>query len=712
MAADVVRNYKIRYSTEDKASAGINNLSATMVSGSARIDKYIVDVKKISEQLAWLGNSADVAATWLKEFNSNLSALPKNASANVQGVASAFGRVEFNAGTATKSVEGLNAALGGVGTQAAGISATQAATQKLQRSMYGAWQNAKEADVALGKVASQAGGIEAVATATKGVDVSVRTMGDGAKEAGTSFGGLMAAMMAISAADVVVRSIGDSIREAREDTEGWAEDALKLRDELRELANLQGKPGADNEVVAKHLGLRIEAGMDSKEARQFDEQFRGSLPLAKDAGGINDQVADKLAVQVARLAVRTGLEGKTAGDLAGSLGMFGKIPDAEVGLGRSQQIVDLLNDGRGNLTPLVKELMKDAAATVGPGGMFKSLQERAAAVSVSTGMGAIGRSSTRINQAIAGLSGFAKSQGDQLSLHGIKDTDDFQTRIRKIAPLVRFAQQNGIDPLGHLQDMGFRNQVEAKAIVGFVNNQDALDRKMAQVKEAKGDPNFSKAREAARRSDRLNSQFLETDKAARNRVADARLDAAKIQRGVPTENLMVERKEAEMRLQLRKEIDTPETNFEDSLIGGFGLREKLGGTSGRQARIDNEVRAEAMRKLEEKLGRRPNADEQLSIYSNDPSVAANVIAARKADLNRIQNPREAARLPGNQAPAKPEKAAPKPKAEKPQQGLLGNREAIQILTQIKDAVVKQARDNWAPSMPGNAARPFVEADRP
>ena len=391
----------------------------------------------------------------------------------------------------------------------------------------------------MGQVVQNANGINNLATATGNLGGNLKVTSEAGTEAKASFGGMVGAMMAIQAADVVVQAIGDSIRAAREDTEGWAEDVLKLRDELRELANLQGKPGADNQVVAKHLEMRVETGMSSNEARKFDEQFRGSLPLAKDKDGINDEVAGKLATDVGRLAVRTGLDGGTAGDLAGSLGMFGKIEDAEVGLGRTQVIVDQLNDGRGNLTPLTKELMKDAAATVGPGQAFGSLEERAAAISTSTALGAIGRSSTRINQAMAGLSGFTENQGDALRIHGIKDTDDFVTRIRKIAPLVRHAQREGIDATGYLVENGFTNQTEAKAIVGFVNNYEALKRRTDQVKESKDAPD-AKAREAGKRSARLNNEFYATDKAARNRVAQAKLEAAQQVRGQGGENLAID----------------------------------------------------------------------------------------------------------------------------------------------------------------------------
>ena len=632
--ADQTRSYKIRYSADDQATGKINALGAALVTGSTRIEKFRSDVSSLTQGLVYLGTQATYAAEEITGLNQALNGLPKNAGSTAATISGAFGRIEFNAGSAARSVQGINAALGETAGKAGGINQLQGALQSAQRTTYGFMKNAQEANLELGKVVANTGGINSLASATSGLEINLRETGSTTRETGTSFGGLMAAMMALQAADSVVTAIGESIRSAREDTEGWANDALKLRNELRELANLQGKPGADDEVVRRHLGLRVETGMSNAEARKFDEQFRGSLPLSKDAGGIDDATASKMSVEVGKMAVRTGLDGGTAGDLAGSLGMFGAIPDAEVGLGRSQQIVDLLNDGRGNLTPLVKELMKDAAATTGEGKMFRTLQERAAAISTSTGLGAIGRSSTRINQAIAGLSGFDKEQGEQLELHGIKDTDDFVTRIKKIAPLVRYARREGKDPLGYLQENGFKNQVEAKAIVGFVDNLDALERRTESVREDPGAPN-AKAREAGKRSDRLNNQFLSTDKAARDRVASAKLEAEQLRRGKDQENLQIERKEAEARLQARREIDTPETNFRDQVVGGFGLAEKLGAPGGRQQRIDNEIKRKAVEELGKQLGRAPTREEQADIDSKGPSFAADYLSRRRTDLNRV-----------------------------------------------------------------------------
>jgi hypothetical protein len=633
MPGDVVRNYRIKYGVEDRAKAPIKSLETGLINLSTQVGKTVKDVEGFSLVINSLGQAAEWATGHILALNAAVKAFPARAATDAQKLRDSLLAVDINANNAATSVGRFKAELAQSGNAVGGIKGVQAAVQSAQRSTYGLLKNAQEANQALGQIGAQASGINNLATATTGLGSNLKVTAASGEQARGSMGGLMVAMMALSAADTVVRAVGDSIKSAREDTEGWAREALKLRDELRELANLQGKPGADNQVVGKHLEMRLETGMSSQEARKFDEQFRGSLPLAKDAGGINDQTAEKLAPEVGKLAVRTGLEGGTAGDLAGSLGTFGKVPDAEVGLGQAQQVVDLLNDGRGNLTPLVKELMKDAAATVGPGKAFGTLQERAAAVSTSTALGAIGRSSTRINQAIAGLSGFDKEQGETLKQYGIKDTDDFRTRIEKIKPLVDEAKAKGVDPLGYLASKGFTNQVEQKAIVGFVDNLDSLQRKDDSVSEDPGAPD-AKARAAGQRSDRLNDQFYATDKAARNRVAGVKVESAQLARGVKQENYLIEKQEAEARLLASNKIDTAKTNEEDKYASLFGLTEKFGMKSGRDMRIDMEIKNEAYKQREAELGRTLTKEEGGEIYNAPASFAADYLASLKAKQNQ------------------------------------------------------------------------------
>jgi hypothetical protein len=590
MPGDVTRNYRIRYGVVDTASIPIGKLGAAVtalevgtLSLAASMRQLDLGLQNAAEGAIQLDGAARSLTTALGQLSPKLSAL-----------SGTLRRVDTNAREAAVSAQGLGTALGALSGQAAGVGVLQQAVQRTQRSMYGMAMNARDATAAMTALGATAPGVTAAGTATAGLRAGLggaRVQGAGL---GLAMGSIVGHLAGLGSVLLIARGLGESFKDARQFAAETAAEATKLRDTLREVANLRGKPGADDAVTTGQLALRMGSGMRAPEARQFEEQFLGSLPLSKEKGGITDKVADELARETARLAVRTGLEGKTAGDLAGSLGMFGKVPDARVGLGRVQQIVDQLNDGRGNLTPLTAELMKDAAATVGQGGMFRTIQDRAAAIGTATAMGSIGRTSTRVNQAIAGLSNIEgqDDKGATLRGLGIEGTDDLLARLEKIAPMVNSFRAEGLDPLGELKKRGFNSQVQQKAIIGFVDNLPTLRTRMAAVREDPAAPD-ARSLAAADRSGRLNDQFFAGDKAARERVADATMDAARFFRGRKDEHLEIERKRAEAQLLHAGQMDTPGDNFVDRMMDGFGILPGLGMKTNRQARIDSQVKANA-----------------------------------------------------------------------------------------------------------------------
>ena len=140
MAGDVVRNYKIRYSAEDKATGPINSLGAALVTGTARVNTFKASLKPATDAIGTLGSAAAYAEQEVKQLNEALRGLPKGAGNQAANILGGFGRIEFNAQSATKSVQGFNAAMGAVGSQVAGVNNLQSAIQKTQRSTLRAAQ--------------------------------------------------------------------------------------------------------------------------------------------------------------------------------------------------------------------------------------------------------------------------------------------------------------------------------------------------------------------------------------------------------------------------------------------------------------------------------------------------------------------------------------------------------------------------------------------
>lgn len=149
-------------------------------------------------------------------------------------------------------------------------------------------------------------GIGTIATALKALDVEVKAVGSGmgqlgpqannaanqlgqtadaltrtaqnAKGAHQELMNLPGAFLAMQAGIAVATNFGEAINNARDRIKEMTEEVMDLRDKMRELANLQGKPGPDNKVMAEAAKLGIQAGMMPPEAVKYLEQFEGSSP--------------------------------------------------------------------------------------------------------------------------------------------------------------------------------------------------------------------------------------------------------------------------------------------------------------------------------------------------------------------------------------------------------------------------------------------------
>ena len=124
------------------------------------------------------------------------------------------------------------------------------------------------------------------------------------------------------------------------------------------------------------------------------------------------------------------------------------------------------------------------------------------------------------------------------------------------------------------------------------------------------------------RSEALNKEFLTNDKAARNRVANAKVDAAKFSRGKDEEDLQIARKEAEADLIKRNALDNPVANLYGSLRSGFGLGTMLNGETGRDILIEEHMYRQA----------------GVSRSTHTPKMAADLLAKRRAAAAAVNAP--------------------------------------------------------------------------
>jgi hypothetical protein len=626
--SDVTRNYGINYTAKtDQAKSGIAGLSAEVLKldqrsrdgtnelaalarqaekgapqlqAAARALSALsaVDLSKIRGVAGVIGEIGD-GLTFARQEASNLKGgLDGLAGSNrpLGGVAATVGRIGDNAMRAARNIGDVGVAMGTAGAQKGALDGVAVGVEKVQRKGYGAKKNIEELNVALAGVGANTAGLNQAAGAAGQLAKNAgaaRTALRGSAGASRSLGrGLLsvaAGMTAVSAARRAATAIGDQVNDWRAKNKDEALRAVALQDTYREVANLQGKAAPDSETVGTALKLRIASGMSDSDADKFLRRWYGSLPAGRDKGNIDDATAGRLQGIAGALGIRTGMDAGTAGDLAASLANYGKVPNETAAAGQLGVIVDRLNEGRGDLTPLTNALLKTAGTTVGPkGSAFADLGELAAVLGVASNNASPSAAGTMIQQTMRGLSLSGKKSDGLLNAANIGGGDDFLTRVEKIAPFIARAEADGVNPMDYLRDQGFGNVTDRRGIVYFARNAGLIRQRIDATRAARGADAYAGAGASV---ESLNRRFLASD-VARGRVAGAMSDAADYTRYVGGAEYEQKRIASEADLVANHGLDSLGKRVVGSVLDGFGVLPALGFKSTRQSTIDRHIDSE------------------------------------------------------------------------------------------------------------------------
>lgn len=649
---DVFDVYGIEYKADTSAAmAGIDALGMKLVGLGNIVDSSLASVAKVSKSvdnlagrnLDTLGASfgrfagkADDANAALAGVQAGLRGIDSHGSV-VGKVASQVDRLATNSKKAESNVAGVGKQLNQLGNAVGNVEGVVGAVRGVQRAGFGAFKNVQSLGGELGKLQAKAGnagaaGVAQIGTAAGSARGQVQALSQqltaarkpmaglsgGARRFGQQIDSWGARLLTFHSIASAVRDIGKALREGTEVASAGARDNLSTRDNLRELANLQGKASPDNATVAGFYKFREATGMGDREANDALRRFEGGLPTAVAKGNITgnstEGVAGELFRETGRTASRVGLSGGSAALLTAKIAQTADanpITNADEGLNEFGTIVDLLNRGDGDLTPLVDSLVKTAGGQVGDGLQFKSLPELAAALRVTSLNASPRVAGTRIEQAVAALSAFTKkSAGQTLREAGIVEGDDLPTKVDKIAPLI----EGATDQQAALARLGFDNQAQRRAIVQLVANRKLLRDETEAARKGSDPKTIREANDKA---------FA--DLSMQNRVEEARNDASKFVAFTAQEETEVLRKRAESDLRNQGQIDNPGVNADDAMadnpiaralyqasrvatgqgVSRDGLPIGLGGKTTRQMRID--ARAEQLaRDAVRRTGADPN----------------------------------------------------------------------------------------------------------
>ncbi len=372
----------------------------------------------------------------------------------------------------------------------------------------------------------------------------------------------------LDAGAMAIQNIADSATKTRDRIKELAIETMDLRDKMRELANLQGHGGPDDEVAAEALELGVKSGMMPPEAVKFLEQYEGSSPAGMQKHHIDFKTKDELAVEGARFATRLKINPATGGDLAGVISQYtdlttdedgrkietrkvmgkdGKERDEQITTGTDKAMAQMgrvaygLNEGRGNLEPLVRGLINTAGSIVSQGGPVEDLGDLAAVYGAASTHANPKETGTRVQQAVRALRDTKGDAGMFLRSAGIKDDDSHVERLGKVKKRLDEAKGRGIANDTFLQDNGFGDKDEIKAVIEQANDIGLIRQRIAKGKKIDG--------ASVRMAD---DEFFRADKVGRRRIQKSTRAVQDFEQGRENEEYEMAKDTADMNLRKHK----------------------------------------------------------------------------------------------------------------------------------------------------------------
>ncbi len=431
-----------------------------------------------------------------------------------------------------------------------------------------------------------------------------QTMGDlGGSSATTkkAFLGLSGQVIATAAAFKgfelgieLVGKIGEQINSAREHMKELAEEAMKTRSSMRELANLKGDDGPNDAVTADTIAFGMGAGMVPKEATKFMEQFLGSNPAGLQKGNVGggkkegetqaeyekrvEPISDAIALEGARFGQRLSLEPQTAGDLAGVLPMFSKLNSGEEAAQKMGRIAYGLNEGRGKIEGLMRNFINVSSSLVDAEGegVVKNDEELAVLYGVmSTAHGNPREAGTYLKKGARELRQFKGQQGHSLHDMGINADDDHLSAVRKLAVRLEADKAKGIIPDQSLRAMGFNDESGIQALIEASSKLKEVDVRLAKQKLITG-----------KDVQKQNDNFFKRDYAGVKLQLDAEKAGKDWLTGRGQEPWQLARAAASMRMRDNGELADGEARFVDMIWDAGGILPWMGVPKAMEKRIN------------------------------------------------------------------------------------------------------------------------------
>jgi hypothetical protein len=390
----------------------------------------------------------------------------------------------------------------------------------------------------------------------------------------TTLSGLVAigsqTLVAVGAASQllsVMRQVAEVTEEAARRQRELQKDFVNQRDELAELAAIQGKV-ADNKFVEAHAQFNVDTRMKPRESIEFRKEFAGSG--AQFVGKNIDQAEyDELEKQAAQMATARGMEPGVAGDFFGKvLGLkdFSKFGNqaSEQALATGNSAIEIMKRGSGNNNTLASQYSMVASSMLNEDsmkGLIQDPNELATLISTAAEKSPAGAAET-VKGAARGMRDFDGDAKPLLDAAGVNASTGLIDGIKKIAPILeKEAKESGVK-IDDIINKYFHANLSAEAIGILVNKGVSggifKDREDLVAGRIAGQPRIDGPGPAM---DTI-KQFQDSERGMVRQV-DAQAEQQKTEKGAAGSGAELLRRQAEKRLTDRGELGTTQSDQDD-----------------------------------------------------------------------------------------------------------------------------------------------------
>lgn len=495
--------------------------------------------------------------------------------------------------------------------------------------------------------------------------------------------------MAVGAGMMAGRAAFGAMAKAGEEERGFLEQSAdktaEFRESLREYAQLRHENGPNDKIVKEALDFAKEGRVLPDEIAPFLTAYEGSAATGRDKGNIGGSVErgeitkeaqealeGRIKVVAAQFANRTGLDGKTAGDVAGVASTYAKIgSDADLA-GQLGAMHYGLNEGRGEISPLARGELGQAGSEI-LSGRVSGLGELGAFIGVaSIASKSAGSAGTTYGQVSRLLNETGDEKGEFLKEAGVADKKGNFAKLKALRDYMEKAKPD--DANAFLESKGFGNATDRRSVLGMLGNVDTLERRIAAANKIAANGGDVIAANA--------SNLGEVATVTRN--AKTAEFASQVDVGRQGEKLAQGQAFARARMTERGELKATGSTVLGDLwrrISGLGL-------GGEEQRVNTEAIQGLIRG-----GEQVNVD----VARQFPKLFNNT-------LGKVQDPKEFT-ADYNRASAAVEAAGGDPFGGAPKKAAKALRNAADALDQVGD------RGNPGPPVPGNQGAGFNPARR-